>query len=347
MDLEANSLYAYRERVCLVQISTAHQDYIVDPLAGLDLEGLGELAENPAVEKIFHAAEYDLMLMKREYGWQLRNLFDTMWAARILGYAQVGLANILNEFYGVTLDKRYQKANWCRRPLLQAQLTYAQSDTHYLLSLRQRLAAELEAAGRLPEAQEIFEEQTHVEPASNVFDPDSFWFINGVRELDQRQQAIVRALYLYRDQEARRQDRPHFKIFGDRTLMELAETEPKDLTALQAVHGMSLGQIKRYGRQMLQIIRDSREAPAPQRPRHGGSRPPQSVLNRYERLHTWRKKQARARGVESDVILSREAMWELAQANPKTPEELAQIKTLGPWRRTTYGNELLRVLKKS
>jgi ribonuclease D len=129
IDLEANSLYAYQEQVCLVQITIPSQDFIIDPVARLELEPLGAVLQDPAVEKIFHAAEYDLMLLKREFGWEVTNLFDTMWAARILGYQRVGLANILEDRYDIRLNKKYQKANWCRRPLSPSQLTYAQMDT--------------------------------------------------------------------------------------------------------------------------------------------------------------------------------------------------------------------------
>ena len=117
IDLEANSLYAYRERVCLIQISIPGQDYIVDPIVGFDLEALGAIIADPAVEKIFHAAEYDLILLKRQYNWTLNNLFDTMWATRILGKDRCGLANLLRSYFQVKQNKKHQKANWCKRPL--------------------------------------------------------------------------------------------------------------------------------------------------------------------------------------------------------------------------------------
>ena len=154
IDLESNSLYSYREEVCLIQMSTQDIDYIVDPIAGLDLFDLGQIIHDPMVEKVFHAAEYDCILLKSQYGWKLENLFDTMWAARILGYERYSLANMLEEAYGVKLNKKYQKANWCRRPLSEAQLKYAQMDTHYLLRLRNDLSQELEQHGRLEEARE-------------------------------------------------------------------------------------------------------------------------------------------------------------------------------------------------
>ena len=343
LDLESNSMYAYQEQVCLVQISIPGQDYIVDPLGDFSLSGLGAIIEDGAVEKVFHAAEYDLILMKREYGWELENLFDTMWAARILGYERVGLANILGEFFGVKLNKRYQRANWCKRPLSAKQLAYAQADTHYLLALRERFARELDEADRTNEAAEIFAEQSTVDLPSNEFDPDSFWSINGVNRLPADGKAILKALHVYRDEQAERRDRPHFKVLQDKTLLELVRRRPRNNRELRKVHGMTSGQIRRYGDDVLRIIREKRGAPAPRRPRRK-PRPPEDVVNRYERLHAWRKERGRQRGVESDVIVSRDTLWALAHANPQTRAELEEIGGLGPWRLQSYGDEILRVL---
>jgi ribonuclease D len=342
LDLEANSMHAYQESVCLIQISIPTQDFIVDPLASLDLSGLGQLLANPVVEKVFHAAEYDLILLKRIYNWQVVNLFDTMWAARILGYPKYGLANMLKLLYGVRLDKRYQRANWCKRPLSPAHLTYAQHDTHYLLDLRDHLLTELESRGRLAEAYETFAEQTQVDLPDNGFSADDFWSISGATDLSQRQQAILRELAIFRDEEARRRDQPHFKVFGDRTLLELAQRAPHHTGQMQPVYGMSWRQIRRYGRRLLQVIERGRQAPLPTYKRT--PRPPEAVLNRFDRLHHWRKMRARARGVESDVIVSRDAIWDIAKHNPDSAAALADLGILGPWRYQEYAAEILSVL---
>jgi ribonuclease D len=345
IDLEANSMYAYRERVCLIQISIPSTDFIIDPIPGFDLSGLGALLEDPAVEKVFHAAEYDLILVKRDYGWELNNLFDTMWAARILGYPQIGLASLLDQFFGVKMSKRYQKANWCHRPLSTAELTYAQKDTHYLLDLRDRLALELAQCDHLPEAGEIFEEQSRVRLQNNGFDPQGFWNLNGVYELNPAQLAALQALYLFRDQEARRRDAPHFKVLNDRTLLELASRLPALLDDLLSIHGMSPGQRHRYGRRLLDVIAQSRQdtlSPPPKR----GPRPSDEILARFEKLHQWRKRRAQARGVESDVIVSRDALWTIANHDPQNEKELANLGVLGPWRLKTYGREILQLIRK-
>ncbi len=344
IDLESNSLFAYREEVCLIQLSTADQDFIIDPKSEIDLRALGEIIQDPLVEKVFHAAEYDCILLSRQYGWKLTNLFDTMWAARILGYERFGLAGILEDEYGVKLNKRHQKANWCKRPLSMPLLNYAQMDTHFLIRLRDNLATQLENHGRTEEAREIFAEQTRVRTANKVFEPNGFWSIRGVRDLSRAQQAIVRALYVFRDDQAKRQNRPHFKIFGDQTIVELAKIAPVHPNEINRIYGMSTGQVRRYGRQLARVIRKAKSEPYPAKPERNSRRPPDDVKGRYERLHLWRKKRAQLRGVESDVVVSRETLWELAWSNPVSSEDLSGIKSLGPWRRNTYGEEIMGVL---
>ena len=139
VDTESNSLYAYQEKVCLIQFSTPGKDYLVDPLALKNLSPLDPVFRSPKIEKVFHAAEYDLLCLKRDFGFEFNNLFDTMIAAGILGRQALGLGSILKDEYGVQVDKRNQRANWGQRPLPEGLLKYAQLDTHYLIPLRNRL----------------------------------------------------------------------------------------------------------------------------------------------------------------------------------------------------------------
>ena len=147
VDTESNSLHAYRERVCLIQFSTPSADYIVDPIVLRDLTTLAPFFANPGQQKVFHAAEYDVICLRRDYGFEFTNLFDTMSAARTLGWPQVGLAAILETHFGVTMNKRFQRADWKRRPLTPEQLDYARLDTHYLLALRERQLEALTECG--------------------------------------------------------------------------------------------------------------------------------------------------------------------------------------------------------
>ncbi|MBN1314157.1 MAG: ribonuclease D [Anaerolineales bacterium] len=344
IDTESNSLHAYREQVCLIQISIPEQDYIIDPLVIKDLDGLGEIMGDPAVEKIFHAAEYDLILMKREYGFSFTNLFDTMLAARVLGWKQLGLASILKQEFNVKLDKRFQRANWGKRPLTPEQIAYARLDTHFLLDLRNRLFNALKTERRLDEARESFEHVSEVIPSHRVFDPDDFWsLVNGYHQLQSQQLAVLRELYIFREREAQRRNVPPFKILGNRTLVELAQTLPHFQDECQGIHGLTRRVLCRYGRQILQTIQTGLHAEQPEPPTRT-RKPPQSVLDRFKALHNWRKESASTRGVESDVILRKEALWEMAYQNPKTIDELECLKSLSDWQRERYGREVLEVL---
>ena len=185
--------------------------------------------------------------------------------------------------------------------------------------------------------------RTIVEP--NGSDPHAFWRVNGARDLPSQQAGVLRELYLYREKQAERADRPTFKIMNDQTLLEIAQRCPTRPDALQGVTGMTPAQIRRHGSGLLSAVQRGLSAPPPRPPRFTPE--PDDVRDRYERLRQWRKQRAVARGVESDVIVPREALWELARRAPRTPDELTQIDELGPWRRQTYGSEILKVLGSS
>jgi ribonuclease D len=348
-DTESNSLHAYHERVCLIQISVPGADYIIDPLAeqfarmmAPQLAPLGALFADRRVQKIFHAAEYDLIGLKRDFGFEVHNIFDTMQAARILGLQQVGLGTLLEQYFGVTLDKRLQRADWGKRPLSPDLLSYARLDTQYLIDLRDLLRAQLIAAGRLQEAEEHFERATLVETPDRPFDPDGFWRLHKANELTGRQLAIVRELFLYREQQAERLDRPPFKVMGDQSLIALAQQAPRDSDGLHAA-GLSPRQIQRFGHGVLTAIEHGRQAPLPTPPA-ARVRPDDAVLARYDALRNWRKARAKQRGVDSDVILSRDALWALAHKPPRALADLESVESVGAWQRQQYGAEIVELL---
>ena len=195
------------------------------------------------------------------------------------------------------------------------------------------------------EAREAFDELLLVEAHTAQFDPDGFWHIHGVGNLAPRQRAILRELYHFRESKAEQRDRPPFKVMTDQTLLRLAQRQPTSLRDLQRVNGMTEGQVRRYGRGLLGCVKRGLAAGSPSKP-PPPRRPDETVLARYEALHTWRKERARKRGVESDVIVSKNVLWQLAKLAPHTPEQLAAVERLGPWKRETYGDEILQVLNK-
>ncbi len=345
VDLEANSLHAYREQICLIQISTEDQDYIIDPLAGLDLSGFGALLADPSVEKVFHAADYDMALLKGLYGWELRHLFDTMWAGRVLGCAKMGLVGFIEDMFGLKLSKKHQKADWARRPLTEEMLEYAKNDTHFLLRLRDDFERRLREAGLYEEAMEIFGSIVDVDPSERIFDPESFWRIRGVRELPPRGQAILRALFVFREEEASRRDTPPFKVINDAMLLRIAQHTAGERGAVEGVPGVSDKLLGRLGSRLQQAVNQGRRDPLPKQPRRPAPRQSSPGFSqRYEALLEMRKRLARERGVESDVILARRTAVEIAEKNPRVAEDLEKVASLGPYRRNLYARDILQAL---
>jgi len=346
IDTESNSLYTYREQVCLIQVSTDQADFLIDPLRlsrKSDLDFFGDILANPWVEKVLHAAEYDVMVLRRDFGFTFAGIFDTMLAARILGCKRVGLGFILEERFDVHVNKANQRANWGRRPLPDKLIRYAQFDTHYLLPLRDELYGELDKVGALEEAHEIFQEVCSAEWNGGHFNPDGFWLLSGARSLEPASLAILRELYLYRDAQARRRDLPVFKIMSDANLVALASLAPRSHDDMYQ-HKIPQRHIQRYGRDILECVRRGLQAPPPSPPRKRNNHSSDLVTRRFEALHTWRKRRAAKRGVPSDIIMPKDVLWELAEVAPRTQKRLAKIRTLGPWRLRTYGDELLREL---
>jgi ribonuclease D len=343
IDTESDSLYRYFYKVCLIQISTAATDFIVDPLRLPDLSALGPLLADPGVEKIFHAAENDVVVLKRHFSFSFANIFDTMLAARILGLPRVSLAALLEEDFGVKLDKRAQLTDWGKRPLTAEQLSYARLDTHYLLPLRDLLAGQLQDRKRWQEALEAFAALPDLEPLDKPFDPDGFWRNRDARTLGPQELAVLRELYLWRDRQARDMDLPSFKVVDDRTLIQLSRKQPREMRDL----ALSPWQTRRFGAQVLEAIARGMSAPPPQFPtrsHNDGHRPDPLTIERYDRLREWRTQRAAERGVPSDIVLTNEVLMAIARAAPASLEDLAALRVLGAWKLQEYGEELLRVV---
>ena len=345
LDTESDSLYRYFYKVGLIQISTPATDYLVDPLQVPDLAPLGEIMADTAVEKVFHAAENDILMLKRDFGFGFANIFDTMLAARILGWKQVSLAALLAEHFNVTLDKRAQLTDWGHRPLDSAQLSYARLDSHYLLSLRDLLGGELRQRRRWREAQEAFAALPQVTYIEKPFDPDGFWRIKGARGLHGRELAVLRRLYLWRDEQARKLDRPPFKVLGDERLVLMSQDQPTRMADLP----LNARQTELFGRAILSALGAGRADPEPQppaRPSNGTGRPTPEALARFDQLRAWRVRRAAERAVDADLILTNDALMTIARTAPDTLEALEALGVMGAWKIEEYGPDLLRALTK-
>jgi len=346
VDTESNSLYVYTERVCLIQFSVPGCDYLVDPLALDDLSGLGTLFADPEIEKVFHAAEYDVMVLHRDYAFEFHNLFDTMIASRIVGWRRYGLGALLKEHFGIESNKRMQRTNWGKRPLTPEQLRYAQLDTHFLLALRDKLMSELISRRRLEEARDAFLRVAQSRWGEKWFDPDGFWRIKGARDLDGTAQAVLRELYVYRDQRARALDRPPFKVLSDAALIALSQRQPETLNELERIKGLPRRLPFSERRHVLEVIARGKALPQPRRAARASNEHDEAEWSRYEALREWRKERASARGVEPDVILSNQALHVLARRNPTTQAALWSISALSKRERREYGPEIVALLNR-
>lgn len=341
VDTESNSLHAYREQVCLIQFSTPKTDYILDPFVFEDLSALAPLFSDPRIEKIFHAAEYDLLCLKRDFGFEFANLFDTMYAARVLGYPFVGLDNMLAEKLNIKVDKRHQKADWGARPLTAAQIDYARFDTHFLFQLRDILEKELEQKGRLQLAREDFVRACNVELPREKVNGASWRRFSARKDLSTRELTILSELCGFRDKVAEQMDRPPFKVLDDDMLLSIARNVPEKDVDLAGI-GLSAKQIRLWGSEILAAARRGVESPLITREQI--RRPNEPMLRRLEKLKNWRKTLAKDMGVESDVILPKVYLNPLAENPPRTIEDLKLILGDSSWRFHQYGTQILKIL---
>ncbi|HEY5676303.1 MAG TPA: HRDC domain-containing protein [Myxococcales bacterium] len=354
LDTESNGFHAYFEKVCLLQIGTARADWVVDPLA-VDIKPLLPLFADVGRECVLHAAEYDVLCMKRDYGLSFGRIFDTHAAAKTLGVARVGLHNLLADELGVKLTIDEQRSDWGKRPLSAAQLQYAFADVQYLLSLRDVLATRLLQQGLLPEAEAEFARLVGKEPRPREFDAEGWQRMKAARTLDGRGRAVLRELYLLRDRCAREANRPPFKVLSDLFLAEVAGRLPRNHEELRHVPGASAQAVRRMGPQILEAVKSgsqgdplalARTSGNAQRWRKGApSAPSPEVEERYERLRGWRRARAEARKVEVQVIAPNAVLWAIARANPADAESLARVEGMDPFRVEQYGSSILELLR--
>ena len=281
--------------------------------------------------------------MKRDFGFVFANLFDTMMAARILGIREVGLGSLLQNEFGITLDKRYQRANWGQRPLPEELLEYARQDTHHLIPLRDRLYEQLNSKDLLDLAAEDFERVGALDGRATFAEPESSIQFNGAHDLTPQQLAVLQELCGYRDRAAYDMDRPLFKVIGNDTLIAIAKSCPAKFEDLRHIPGMTNGQLHRHGRSLLSAVQRGLQAKPiqPLRP----PRPDGHYLARLDALRQWRKSTAIQWQVESDVVLPREVMVAIAEQNPMTHEQLSGAMACTPWRFEHFGSQILAALK--
>jgi ribonuclease D len=339
VDTEADSLHSYFDKVCLIQLSVPGDDFIVDPLAGVDLARFGALLADPSINKVLHGGDYDLRILNRDFGFTVHNLIDTSVCAQLLGYEGIGLAALLDRHFGLKLNKVHQRADWSMRPLSPEMLDYAATDTHYLIELAAKLREELEALGRWEWAVEEFSRLEMVRYRETTEEDAEPWRkMKNIGGLDRRTLAVARDLYNWRDALARKADRPPFKIMGNDSMVEIAKAKPQTHRDLVAVATVSRYHSDRYGRDLVAIVRHAMEIPEADLPEKAEPKAwirDKSLENRINRLKTVRDRYAKELKIDPSVLGARHILAAVATAGS------LDVPAMREWQKQVMGEALL------
>jgi ribonuclease D len=343
-DLEADSLHHYREKVCLLQFATRSKTFIVDPLALPDVAPLGSVLAAPEIRKVLHGADYDIRSLHRDYGFEMTNLFDTMIACQFLGEKEFGLAAILRKRFGVELDKKYQKADWSRRPLSPEMLAYAAEDTRLLPELHDQLVRELAAKGRLSWVEEECRLLSGVRQTSREGEALFLRFKGGAK-LDRRSLAVLDEILRFRDDRGRRQDLPPFRILGTETVLELALKKPMEKRDLEGLMHLPTKLAERHGDAILAAVSRAMAVPENRLPAWPSKPRPQRdprLEQRLKMLKEWREAKARELELEPGVMANNALLEALAGLDAM--DEWRSVPGMRAWQKEAFGPELTNLL---
>jgi ribonuclease D len=343
LDTESNSYCYYPEQLCLIQIATSHKVYVIDTIALKDIAPLEEVLADASIIKIVHAADYDLRSLDMHCGFRIRNLYDTIIAAHFAGSLRFGLATLLEDMLGVTIpkSKRLQRDDWGRRPLSAEALDYAASDVLHLFALREALEQRLQELGRtewVAEECSRLEEVQYEAPSLET----AYLSTKGIRDLDGQALAVLRSLFMFREEEARRQHRPLFYIVPDAVLVSLAMAPT---TALSEVPGLGQNGLQRYRRGLEKAIRDGLAAPPINRPpRVAGERLSHEQMQRLTHLKEWRVSLGTTLSLDPSLLWPMASLGRLAKAPHTFDVELASSE-IRRWQRDNFALDLRTYLE--
>ncbi len=348
-DLEADSMFHFKEKVCLIQAASDSLNYIIDPLTIPDLSPLAQILSDPDIIKIFHGADYDVRSLYRDYQIVIHNLFDTELASRFLGNAETGLNTVLQNRFDITLEKKYQKKDWSQRPLPEPMIEYAAKDVQYLIPLYEIQKEELAEKGRLDWVVEECRELAQVR-SGLLNERPLFIKMKGSGHLDRRSLAVLEALMEFRLNLAEQKDRPLFKVIGNAALTKIAITRPVTMQQLIETGVLSDKQLNMYGNAILKLISNALAMPADTLPQYPYSRPMRvsnDVSARFKVLKQWRAKKASELAMDPGVLISNAVLKSIAESNPQEYENIESIATLKNWQKKELGKDIAAVLQKS
>ncbi|HMQ74589.1 MAG TPA: ribonuclease D [Flavobacteriales bacterium] len=344
LDTEASSFHRYKVRVCLVQVSDRDRTWLVDPFAAGDLAPLGTLLARTDMEVVIHDADYDLRMLAREQGIRVENVFDTLVAAELLNEPEIGLASLLQKYMGIQVDKKFQKADWSKRPLPEAMLDYAAGDTAHLIALRDILEARLKEKGRWSWAREEFALLT--DAPFNLQDnlEPGYLRLKGAKLLKPHQLAVLREVHAWREGVAERMDRAPFMVIGNEVLLDLAKEPPADAHALASRKGMSEKVMDRHGRAILEAVRRGALLPRDQWPRlerpKRWDRDPEHD-ERLKRLKAVRDRLTAEHDLRMGIVASNQLLQEVARSRPGDLQALSALPGIRRYQVELFGADLL------
>lgn len=347
VDMEMDSMFHFREKICLIQMATERHTFIIDPLKISSMSLVKPLFENPRIKKVFHGADYDVRSIFRDFGIAINNLFDTELASRFLGIPHTGLESVLNMRFDVMLDKRFQKKDWSQRPLPAHMVTYAARDACFLVPLARELEKDLRLKRRLSWVKEECQWLSRVRAAANNKDP-LFMNFKGAGRLKPKDLVVLEALLQYRRSIAMAKDRPLFKTIGNSALLTLANRKPVSMKQLKATQALSTKQAKQYGPELIAAIEASLKTPADQHPVYPRKRAPSLkpiVSSRIRELKTWRDAKAASLELDPSLVLTKMLIYDIARKNPGSIQQIKAIEGLRNWRVREFGREILDILK--
>ncbi len=346
IDTEAASFHRYFDRIYLVQLSTPTLTAVIDPLGVGDLGPIGALLADSRVEKVFHDADYDLRLFDKEFGYHAANLFDTRIAAQFLNEPGIGLGALLQKYFAITADKRFQRADWSARPLSDPMLDYAAGDTRNLCELRDILRTLLVEKGRMDWVAEELELLEATRWTGSTDEPYvGYLRLKGAKALDRRSLAVLRELYVWREGVAAKLDRAGFRVAGNEVLFDLAQHPVRSAEALSRVKGVGRDTLDRRGADMLAAIERGLAVSDDELPRV--ERAPRRVADpafdaRLEALKKARNAIAHRLDLAPGVLCPNGTLEAIAHVVPDTIERLGEIRELRKWQVREFGLELLR-----
>jgi ribonuclease D len=346
VDLEADSMYHYQERVCLIQMAQNGRVWVIDPLKIDNMAPLATVFGDESTEKIFHGADYDIRSLYRDFRIEVSNLFDTELASRFLGISQTGLGNVLASRFNIHVEKKYQKKDWSKRPLPPDMIAYAAGDVLYLHALSDLLKAELIDAGRDQWVREECRLLTGVRPAEMNHNP-LFWRFSGAGRLDRRSLAVLEAVLKVRNQIAQKKDRPVFKIMSSRAVLRLAVEKPVTLSELKESGVLSEKQIAMYAGDLLAAVNKAMDLSLEDLPIYPRKKKPPSdpqIAHRIKALRTRREAIAHSLKMPAGQLINNSQLSVLATVNPENIEALSHINGIKAWQIDAFGGELISAL---